>query len=261
LFDYRAGKDADQARTSAAELVALAPDVILAAGTVALTALQRQTQTIPIVFVNVTDPVAGGFVASLAHPGGNITGFTPFEYPIAGKWLEQLKEISPKISRVALLGDPRNHNFLGFSRAFEAAANLLSIEPLESPVNDAAEVDRAISSLAVASNGGLIVSAAAFSVVHRDLIIGLAAKYSLPAIYWSRFFAASGGLMSYGPDTDQLYRQSATYIDRVLRGDGPDNLPIQVASKFETVVNLKTARALGLSPPPELLLRADEVIE
>jgi putative tryptophan/tyrosine transport system substrate-binding protein len=260
-FEYRPANNSERARVSSAELVALAPDVILAAGTVALTALQQATRSIPIVFVNVTDPVAGGFVKSLAQPGGNITGFTPFEYPIAGKWLEQLKEIAPRISRVALLGDPNNHNYAGFSRPFEIAAASLSIEPIKSPVLDAAEIDLALSSLAAASGGGFIVTAAAYSVVHRDLLISLAAKYNLPAIYWARFFPANGGLVSYGPDTEQLYRQSAMYVDRVLKGDSPDKLPIQEATKFQTVLNLKTAMTLGLAPSPALLSRVDEVIE
>jgi putative ABC transport system substrate-binding protein len=261
-FEYRwTANSAERARAAAAELAAITPDVIFGAGTVALTALQQETRTIPIVFVNVTDPVAGGFVASLAHPGGNITGFTPFEYPIAGKWLEQLKEIAPRVSKVALLGDPNNHNYSGFSRAFETAAKSLSVEPLTSPVRDAAEIDRAISLLAATPDAGVIVSAAAFSVIHRELIIGLAAKYKLPAIYWARFFPATGALMSYGPDTNQLFRQSATYVDRVLKGDGPDKLPVQEATIFQTVINLKTARALGLTPSPQLLARADELIE
>jgi putative ABC transport system substrate-binding protein len=261
-FEYRwTYNNADRARVSAAELAALAPDVIFGAGTVALVALQQETRTIPIVFVNVTDPVAGGFVTSLNRPGGNITGFTPFEYPIAGKWLEQLKEIAPRVSRVALLGDPNNHNYEGFSHAFESAAKSLSVEPQIYPVSTAADIDRSISLLADKPDGGLIVSAAAFSAVYREQIIGLAAKYNLPANYWARFFAVTGGLMSYGPDINELFRQSATYVDRILKGDAPEKLPVQEATKYQTVINLKTARALGLTPPPQLLTRADEVIE
>jgi putative ABC transport system substrate-binding protein len=225
------------------------------------TALHTATTTVPIVFANVTDPVAGGFVASLSRPGGNITGFTPFEYPIAGKWLEQLRELAPDVSRVALLGDPSNHNFGGFWAAFEASAGKQAVQPIQAPVGDAAEIERNMRAMAAEPNGGLIISAAQFSLIHRELIIGLAEQLNLPAIYWSRFFPQSGGLASYGPNGNELHRQSATYLDRILRGEKPENLPVQEAIKFETILNLKAARAIDLTISPQVLARADEVIE
>ncbi len=215
----------------------------------------------PIVFANVTDPVAGGFVASLWRPGGNITGFTPFEYPIASKWLEQLREFAPNVSRVALLGDPSNHNFRGFRAALEASAGKQAVRAIQAPVGDAAEIERNMRAMAAEPNGGLIISAAQFSLIHRELVIGLAEKLKLPAIYWSRFFPQSGGLASYGPNGNELHRQSATYLDRILRGEKPENLPVQEVVKFETTLNLKAARAIDLTISPRMLARADEVIE
>jgi len=241
--------------------LATSPDVILTSGTIPTAALHEATTTVPIVFVNVTDPVAGGFVASLSRPGGNLTGFTPFEYPIAGKWLELLREITPTVSRVALLGDPLNHNFRGFWAAFEASASKQGVRAVQAPVDDAGEVERNIRAMAIEPNGGLIVTAAQFSLIHRELIIGLAAQLKLPAIYWSRFFPQSGGLASYGPDGNELHRQSAVYLDRILRGEKPEDLPVQQAIKFETVLNLKVAKALNLTVLAPMLARADEVIE
>jgi putative ABC transport system substrate-binding protein len=258
---YFAGNSPQQAREVSQQILAKSPDVILSSGTVPTTALHDATTTVPIVFVNVTDPVAGGFVASLSRPGGNITGFTPFQYPIAGKWLELLREIAPTVSRVALLGDPLNHNFRGFWAAFEASASKEGVRAIQAPVDDAREVERNIRAMAVETNGGLIVTAAQFSLIHRELIIGLAEELKLPAVYWSRFFPQSGGLASYGPDGNELHRQSASYLDRILRGEKPENLPVQQAIKFETVLNLKAASVLNLTIPPQILARADEVIE
>ena len=258
---FFAGNSAQQARDITQQVLATSPDVILTSGTITTAALHDATRTVPIVFANVTDPVAGGFVNSLARPGGNVTGFTPFQYPIAGKWLELLREIAPDVSRVALLGDPLNHNFRGFWAAFEASAGKIGVRGVQAPVGDAAEVERSIRAIAVEPGGGLIVTAAQFSVVHRELIIDLAAQLKLPAIYWSRFFPQTGGLASYGPDGNELHRQSATYLDRILRGEKPENLPVQEAIKFETVLNLKTANILNLTMPQQMLARADEVIE
>jgi putative ABC transport system substrate-binding protein len=258
---FYAGNNAERAQQMAREILAASPDVVLTSGTVPTTALHATTTTVPIVFANVTDPVAGGFVASLSRPGGNITGFTPFEYPIASKWLEQLRELAPNVSRVALLGDPSNHNFRGFWAAFEASAGKQAVRAIQAPVGDAAEIERDMRAMAAEANGGLVISAAQFSLIHRELIVGLAEQLKLPAIYWSRFFPQSGGLASYGPDGNELHRQSATYLDRILRGEKPENLPVQVAIKFETILNLKAARAIDLTISPQMLARADEVIE
>jgi putative ABC transport system substrate-binding protein len=258
---FFAGNSAQQAREISKQILATSPDVILTSGTIPTTALHEATKTVPLVFVNVTDPVAGGFVASLSRPGGNVTGFTPFQYPIAEKWLELLREITPNVSRVALLGDPLNHNFRGFWAEFEASANRIGVRAVQAPVNDAGEIERNIRAMAVEPNGGLIITAAQFSVIHRELIIDLAAQLKLPAVYWSRFFPQSGGLASYGPDGNELHRQSTGYLDRILRGEKPEDLPVQEAIKFETVLNLKTANVLNLTVPSQMLARADEVIE
>jgi len=258
---FYAGNSPEKAREISQQVLATSPDVILSSGTVPTAALHSATTSVPIVFVNVTDPVAGGFVASLSRPGGNVTGFTPFEYPIAGKWLEQLREIAPNVSRVALLGDPLNHNFRGFWAAFEASAGKAGVRAIQAPVDDAGEIERNMRAMAVEPNGGLIITAAQFSLIHRELIIGLAEQLKLPAVYWSRFFPRSGGLASYGPDGNELHRQAAGYLDRILRGEKPENLPVQEAIKFETVLNLKTARMLDLTLSPLMLARADEVIE
>lgn len=261
-FDYRwAAGDADRAQTYAAELTGLSPDVLVGSSTIATQALHRATTTVPIVFVNVTDPVAGGFVASLARPGGNITGFTPFEYEIGGKWLELLKEMAPHVTRVAMLGDPNNHNFIGFRRSFENAAKLMGVEPASVAIRGADDVELGIRSVADGANGGIIITAATFSFVHRDLIVRLANTYKLPTISWNRAHVMAGGLMSFGPDSVDLNRRSATYVDRILKGDKPGDLPVQVPTKTEFIVNAKAARAIDLAIPPALLARADEVIE
>ncbi len=261
-IEYRwAAGNVGRARTLAAELVSLAPTAIMGSGTVAVTALHEATATIPIVFVNVTDPVAGGFVASLAHPGANVTGFTPFEYDIGGKWLGLLKEMAPRITRVALLGDPNNHNYGGFQKSFEIASTSLSVKPIAVAVRGAEDIDLGIRSLADQPNGGLIVTAATFSIVYRDKIVALASQYKLPAIYWNRGQVLAGGLMSYGPDSIDLHRRSASYVDRILKGEKPAGLPVQTPTKFEFMINLKSAKALGLDVPPTLLARTDEVVE
>ncbi|MFO1115367.1 MAG: ABC transporter substrate-binding protein [Beijerinckiaceae bacterium] len=255
------GNDSEKAKTLGAELIALSPDVILSSGTVATTAMRSLTRDIPVVFVNVTDPVAGGFVASLAHPGGNMTGLTPFDYPIAAKWLQLIREIDPRVTRAALMGDPNNHNFKGFWSPFAEEAKRLSIEPIQLAAPDAGEIERGVAGLAATPGAGLIVSAAAFSLVHRKLIVDLAAQHKVPAIYWSRFFAQAGGLMAYGPDTMELHRQAAGFVDRILRGEKPEALPVERAIAYELVVNARTARALGVDPPAALMARAEEVIE
>lgn len=261
-IDYRwPGADVGRARASAAELAGLAPAVIMSGGTVASTALHQATTTIPIVFVNVTDPVAGGFVESLARPGGNMTGFTPFEYEISGKWLQLLKEIAPGIKRVALLGDPNNHNFKGFQKSFESVARSMAVEPIFAAIRDADDVERTIRSLAATPNGGLIITAAAFSITHRALIVALANKHKLPAIYWTRVQVVGGGLMSYGPDIPDLARQAASYVDRILKGAKPSELPVQAPIALQLLINANTAKAIDLAIPPALLARADEVIE
>jgi len=261
-IDYRwARGDIGRSRSLATELIGMAPAVIVATGTETTLALKEATTTVPVVFINVTDPVAGGFVATLARPSGNITGFMPFEYDIGGKWLALLKEIAPRLARVAMLGDPVNHNFKGFKTSFEAAAQSLSVEPLSIPVHSVETIERGVSSFAADGGGGLIVTAATFSTVHRDLIVKLANTGKLPAIYWNRVQAAAGGLMSYGPDTADLYRRSATYIDRILKGEKPADLPVQGPTKVELIVNARTAKAIDLVVPPAFLARADEVIE
>ena len=258
---FFADGNANLAQANAQRILAAAPDVILTSTTLPTVAIQAAATKVPVVFVYVTDPVLGGFVASLAHPGGNMTGFTPFEYQIAGKWLQLLHQIAPDITRVAMLGDPANHNFLGFWSAIENIAAKENIVPIKAPVENAGDIERHLRALASQGNGGLVISAAQFSTIHRELIFRLAAELKLPAIYWSRFFADTGGLVSYGPNAATLYRQSATYVDRILRGEKPENLPVQAPTAFEMVINLKTANALGLAIPPLVLARADEVIE
>jgi putative tryptophan/tyrosine transport system substrate-binding protein len=260
-IDYRwARGDIERARSLAKELVSTSPALILTAGTEPTLALRETTATVPVVFINVTDPVAGGLVASLARPSGNITGFTPFEYDIGGKWLGLLKEMSPGLTRVAMLGDPINHNFKGFKTSFETAAQSLSIEPISIAVHGAEDIERGVGSFAE-GGGGLIITAATFSNVHRALIVNLANTRKLPAIYWNRSLVTAGGLMSYGPDTAELYRSSATYVDRILKGEKPADLPVQGPTKVELIINSKTAKAIDLIVPPAILARADEVIE
>jgi putative tryptophan/tyrosine transport system substrate-binding protein len=257
----RHGGDAGRAAAVAMDIADSAPDVIWASGTVGLTALHKATTKIPIVFVNVTDPVAGNFVASLARPGGNITGITPFEYEIGGKWLELLKEAAPGIRRVTLLGESANHNFTGFKKSFEDYAKSISIEAISVDVRSAADVERAIRSVGSEPNGGLLVTASTFSIRHRNLILALARELKVPTIYWNRSLIVAGGLMSYGPDITDLSRQSAAYVDRILRGTNPAELPVQGPTNVQLIINANTAKAIGLAVPPAILARADEVIE
>jgi putative tryptophan/tyrosine transport system substrate-binding protein len=244
----------------AAELVALAPDVILASGTVTVEVLQKATRTLPIVFVQVTDPVGVGYVASLARPGGNITGFTHFEYGLSGKWLELLKQIAPGVTRAAIIREPTTLG-IGQLAAIQSVAPSLGVELSPVDVRDAAEIERALAAFARASNGGLIVTTSAPAALHRDLIIELVARHRLPTVYPFSYYVTSGGLISYGPNTIDPYRRAASYIDRILKGEKPADLPVQAPTKYELVINLKTARALGLEVPPTLLARADAVIE
>jgi putative ABC transport system substrate-binding protein len=254
--------NADDIRRHAAELAALAPDVILAAtGTVTVAPLLQATRTVPIVFVSVIDPVGAGFVDSLARPGGNATGFTVFEYGMSGKWLELLKEIAPRVTRAAVLRDPAIASGIGQFAAVQAVAPSLGVELSPVDARDAPEIERAVTAFARSSNGGLIVTASALATRHRDLIVALAARHRLPAIYTSRHFVTAGGLVSYGPDFVDQFRQAAGYVDHILKGEKPADLPVQASTKYYTVLNLETAKALGLEFPPMLLARADEVIE
>ena len=255
------GGDPELYRSHAAELVALAPDVFLAAGAIVTRALQRATRTIPIVFANAVDPVGMGFVASLARPGGNATGFTIFEFSMGGKWLELLKQIAPGITRAAVLRDASLASGAGEFGAVQTVAPSFGVELHPVDVRDADEMDRAITAFASESNGGLIVTQNATAILHRKLIIALAARHRLPAIYAYSSFVTDGGLISYGPDSMDGYRRAAGYVDRILNGAKPADLPVQAPVKYETVINLKTARALGLDVPATLLARADEVIE
>jgi putative tryptophan/tyrosine transport system substrate-binding protein len=261
-IDYRfAAGDADRFRKYAAELVALAPDIILATGTPVTAALLQATRSVPIVFTQVPDPVGNGFVASLAQPGGNATGFTVYEYGTSGKWLELLKEIAPRVTRVAVLRDPAIASGIGQMAAIQGVAPVLGVELSPVGVRDAGEIERAITAFARSANGGLIVLAAPLAIVQRDLIITLAARHRLPAVYSRRFFVTSGGLISYGPDSIDPYRRAAGYVDRILKGVKPADLPVQAPTKYELVINLKTAKVLGLDLPATVLARADEVIE
>jgi putative ABC transport system substrate-binding protein len=261
-IDYRWGAaNRDRLQTYAVELVSTKPDVLLASANSALAVLHKATQTIPIVFAQVPDPVGGGFVASLARPGGNITGFATQEYAIGAKWVELLKEIAPRIVRTAVIYDPTNPNWAGYLREIETAASSLGVELSASAVRDAATIDQALSTFATGPNAGLIALNSPVVVSNRELIIALAARYSLPAVYGFRFFATSGGLASYGVDNIDLHRRAASYVDRILKGEKPSDLPVQLATKYELVINLQTAKALGLDPPMPLLARTDEVIE
>ena len=253
--------DADSSRRYAAELVGLAPDVILAAASPAVAALQQTTRTIPIVFASVADPVGAGFVETLAHPGGNITGFSLFEYTLSGKWLELLKEIAPGVTRAAVLRDAAVGSGVGQYAIIQAVAPSLGVELRPIDMRDPGEIERAIVTFAQSQNGGLIIAGTSPAVVHRDLIITLAAHHQLPAVYPLPYMAHSGGLIAYGPDSVSPYRRAAGYVDRILKGEKPGDLPVQAPTKYELVINLKTAKALGLSVPQSLLSRADEVIE
>jgi putative tryptophan/tyrosine transport system substrate-binding protein len=251
----------DQVQALAKELVALQPDVILAHTTPVVAALRRESRAVPIVFVYVSDPVASGFVASLSRPGGNTTGLLLYEASITGKWLAMLKEIAPRIARAALVGDPNTPTYDYFMRTAEAVAPSLAIELVPSPVQTTADIERAIESFARAPDGGLFLPPNNTTFLHRDRIIALAARHRLPAVYAFRICVTAGGLMSYGIDGVDIYRQAASYVDRILRGAKPADLPVQAPTRYETAVNLKTAKALGLDVPGALLVRADEVIE
>ena len=253
--------DADRYRRYSTELVALAPDVILAASGAIVPWLLQATRSVPIVFAQVPDPVGAGFVESLAHPGGNITGFTNFEFSIGGKLLELLKEIAPRVTRAAVLRDAADPAGVGQWGAIQTAAPSLGLELRVVDVRDAGEIERGITTFARGSNGGMIVTGSAPTAIHRDLIITLAARHRLPSVYAYRYHATSGGLISYGPETIDQYRRAASYVDRIFRGEKPADLPVQAPTKYELVINLKTAKALGLVVPPTLLARADEVIE
>jgi putative tryptophan/tyrosine transport system substrate-binding protein len=261
-IDIRWATDnSDAVRRHAAELAALAPDVVLAPGASTLGPLLQVNRTVPIVFTIVADPVGAGFIDSLARPGGNATGFTSFEYAIGGKWLELLKQIGPDVTRIAILRDPATPSGTGQFGVIQAMAPSLKVEV--SPVNlrNAAEIESAVTAFARSSNGGLIITASGLATVHRDLIVKLAAQHRLPAIYFDRLFVAAGGLISYGPDNNDQFRRAAGYVDRILKGERPADLPVQAPTKYELVINLKTAKALSLEVPPTLLAAADEVIE
>jgi len=258
-----ASRDVDEARarTLAAGMVGTAPDVILAMTTPALTALRQETRTIPIVFVQVTDPVDGGFVQSLARPGGNITGFSSFEVSVGGKWLELLKEAMPSLARVLVLLNPGNNSIRALLSMIESVAPMAKVPVSSAGVHNAAEIETALSTFGKEPNGGVIVLPDPVTTTHRELIAALAVQHRLPTIHAFRFFPTSGGLMSYGPDISEYYRQAATYVDRILKGAKPADLPVQNPVKYELIVNLKTAKALGLTIPEIFLVRADEVIE
>jgi putative ABC transport system substrate-binding protein len=261
-IDYRWGAgDADNIRKYAAELVALAPDVILASGTATVAPLLQATRTVPIVFAQVTDPVGAGFVDSLAHPGGNATGFLLFEYAISAKWLELLKEIAPHVRRAGVIRDPAQTAGTGQFAVIQSVAPSVGMEVSTINLHDAAEIERGVAAFARSANGGLIVTASALSVVHRDLIVTLAARHKPPAVYYRRQYVTGGGLISYGPDIAEQNRRAASYVDRILKGEKPADLPVQAPTKYELLINLKTAKALGLTVPTSLLARADEVIE
>jgi putative ABC transport system substrate-binding protein len=261
-IDYRwpAG-DPDKARKYAAELVALVPDVILAVSSISLAPLLQATRTVPIVFVGVADPVGTGFVKSLSRPGGNATGFMLFDYDLSAKWLELLKQIAPSVTRAAVLRDSAIASGIGQFAVIQSVSRSVGVEV--SPLNqrDAGEIEPALAAFARPGNGGLIVTGSPLSVVQRELIIALAARHKLPAVYWERFFVAAGGLISYGSDPIDQFRDAAGYVDRILKGENSADLPVQAPTRYELAINLKTAKVLGLDVPPTLLARADEVIE
>jgi putative ABC transport system substrate-binding protein len=256
---WGAGNAAD-ARKYAAELVALAPDVIVATGPTVGPLLQA-TRTVPIVFVIVPDPVGSGFVGSLSRPGGNATGFMQFEYSLSGKWLELLKQIAPGVTRAAVLWDPTIPSGIGQFAIIQSVAPSVGVEVTPVDIGDAAETERAVTAFAQAANGGLILTASVLAAFRRKLLITLAARHKLPAVYFERFFVADGGLISYGPDFVEQFRRAAAYVDRILKGEKPADLPVQAPTKYELAINLKTAKALGLTVPSSVLVRADDVIE
>jgi putative tryptophan/tyrosine transport system substrate-binding protein len=253
--------DNDRAHALAAELVSLAPDVVLTSGASTVGLMLQATRTVPIVFAGVADPVGAGFVDSLARPGGNATGFTSYEYSMSGKWLDLLKEIAPGVTRVAVLRDPAVSAGTGLFGAIQTAAPSFAVELSPINVHDPLEIERAVAAFARSGNGGLIATTSAQVLAHRDLIITLAARHKLPAVYYARFWVTGGGLASYGPDYIDPYRRAAGYVDRILRGEKPADLPVEAPTKYELVINLKTAKALGLTVSPTLLARASEVIE
>jgi len=261
-IETRSASHASDFRRHATDLVALAPEVIFANGAAGLEPLLQATHTVPIVFATVTDPVGSGFIDSMAHPGGNATGFVQFEYTLSGKWVEILKEIAPSVTRTAVLRDPELRNGTGQLAVIQSVAPALGVEVTAINLRDAAgDIERAVAAFAGSPNRGLILTASALSVIHRELIIALAAKHKLPAVYFRRGFVASGGLISYGYEILPQFRGAAGYVDRILKGERPSDLPVQAPTKYELAINLKTAKALGLSVPHSLLARADEVIE
>jgi putative tryptophan/tyrosine transport system substrate-binding protein len=260
-IDYRWVTNLDRIGAYAAELIQLRPDVILAYGNPLLAALRRETRSIPIVFAQVSNPVGGGFIASVAHPGGNITGFTNFEFAIGGKWLEILKEAAPSTKRVAVILNPENPTASGYLGAIEAMAPSLGVQVTPTAGRDAADIEGVMEAFARGPDGGVIVLPDINAFVHRELFVGLAARHRLPAVYPDRLFAAAGGLLSYGVDQINQSREAASYVDRILKGEKPADLPVQAPTKFELVINPKTAKAIGLPVPPTLLARADEMIE
>jgi ABC-type uncharacterized transport system substrate-binding protein len=261
-IDYRWSEgDANRIRSLAIELIALGPDVIMASTSAAVAPLRQVTSTVPIVFAVVADPVGAGFVDSLARPGGNATGFLAFEYGLSAKWLELLKEIAPRVTRAGIIRDPALASGPSQFAAMQSMAPSLAVEVSPVNVRDASEIERAIAAFARSANGGLIVTASPLAAVHRDLIIALAARHKLPATYYERSYATAGGLISYGPDFGDQYRRAAGYVDRILKGEKPADLPVQAPIKYELAINLKTAKALGLEVPATVLARADEVIE
>jgi putative tryptophan/tyrosine transport system substrate-binding protein len=255
------GGQAEAVRKHAAELAALAPAVIVSSGTTSLGSLLQATRTVPIVFVNVADPVGSGFVDSLSRPGGNATGFMQFEYSLSGKWLEMLKQIAPNVTRAAILRDAALPSGIGQFAVIQSVAPSVGLEVKPINMRDAAEMESAIVAFARSHGGGLVVTSSALALHHRELIIALAARHKLPAVYYRRYFITTGGLISYGPDLADQYRRAAGYVDRILKGETPGDLPVQAPTRYELVINLKTAKALGLEVPPTLLARADEVIE
>ena len=261
-FDILWGADdVERERRYAAELIGLAPDIILAGGTLSMAALQQTGRSVPIVFAAIADPVGAGFVDSLARPGGNVTGFMAFEYSLSGKWLELLKEIAPSVKRAAVLRDTANPLGIGQFSVIQAAAPSFGVEVNAINVRDAGEIERAVAAFARSPNGGLVVTSSVTATVHNDLIIKLAARHKLPAVYGNRFSVTGGGLVSYAPDYVDQHRDAAGYVDRILKGENPADLPVQQVTKVELIINLKTAKALGIEVPLSLQQRADEVIE
>src|SRR5262245_9388709 len=261
LDTHWATPNAAEIRKQAAEIAALAPDIILGGGSSTMEPLLQVTRTVPIVFTLGNDPVGAGFVASLAKPGGNATGFTAYEYSMSGKWLELLKEIVPRVTRAAVLRDTSQAFAISLFATIQAVAPPLGVEVIPINMRNAAEIEQSVGTFARSPNGGMIPVSSAAALRHRELILTLAARHKLPAAYWDRFFVTAGGLMSYGPDLVDQFRQAAGYVDRILKGEKPADLPVQAPTKYELVINLKTAQTLGLEVPPSMLARAEEVIE